>query len=146
MKKVQQGFTLIELMIVVAIIGILAAIAIPQYQTFIAKSQVSRVVGETAALKTIVEDCLNNGRLTIGVAAGECDSGATFSNLSSDANGIPAELVAGQALALEMTITTNLGADASAAIDGKFVQWTRDANGAWTCGSDVEDKYKATGC
>ena len=58
MKSMQKGFTLIELMIVVAIIGILAAIAIPQYQNYIAKSQVSRVMSETGALKTIIETCL----------------------------------------------------------------------------------------
>ncbi len=64
MKNVQKGFTLIELMIVVAIIAILAAIAIPQYQTYVVRSQVTRVIGETGDLKVAVEDCLNNGRLS----------------------------------------------------------------------------------
>ena len=49
-------------MIVVAIIGILAAIAIPQYQNYIAKSQVSRVMSETGSMKTVVEDCILNGK------------------------------------------------------------------------------------
>ena len=61
MKQVQKGFTLIELMIVVAIIGILAAIAIPQYQDYISRSQVQRVVGEASSVRTAIEEILMRG-------------------------------------------------------------------------------------
>ncbi|MFC1748181.1 pilin [Pseudomonadota bacterium] len=54
MKKVQQGFTLIELMIVVAIIGILAAVAIPAYQDYTIRAKVSEVVGMASAAKTTI--------------------------------------------------------------------------------------------
>lgn len=56
MKKVQQGFTLIELMIVVAIVGILAAIALPAYQDYIARSKVTELVVQADACKTAVAE------------------------------------------------------------------------------------------
>ena len=62
----QQGFTLIELMIVVAIIGILAAIALPAYQTYTNKAKFSEVVMATSGMKTAVELCAQTGNLGSG--------------------------------------------------------------------------------
>ena len=60
MKRIQQGFTLIELMIVVAIVGILAAIALPAYQDFIVRSKMSEAVAALAACKTSAQDWISS--------------------------------------------------------------------------------------
>ncbi len=76
MKKLQHGFTLIELMIVVAIIGILAAIAIPQYQDYTARARISEAGTASEAIKTAVAVDLQDGSLDTYLAGG----GATTLN------------------------------------------------------------------
>lgn len=149
MKAVQKGFTLIELMIVIAIIGILAAIAIPQYQNYIAKSQVSRVMGELGSLKTVVETCILDGK----VAANACDLGWTRSNLLA---GAAATQDAGQTgvvvsidPAANSTITGTFGNNAAGILQSgtaKTVTWTRSSAGSWSCSTDVDAKFKPAGC
>lgn len=153
MKTMQQGFTLIELMIVVAIIGILAAVAVPQYQTYVAKSQVSRVVAETADLKTGIEDCYNNGISTPTA----CDTHNTSSSLMTGANSYTgtgaASAAAGQGFATVnmaasgvASIVGTFGNSASSALTGKTITWSRDANGTWSCVSTADAKYNTAAC
>ncbi|MBZ1392890.1 pilin [Psychrobacter pacificensis] len=142
----QKGFTLIELMIVVAIIGILAAIAIPQYQNYIAKSQVSRAMAETGAVKTAYETCLNDGK----IAAGACDLGWTDSNIIALTTPEPdTDGTNKTALTTNGTIVGTFGDNASADLVGatpKTITWTRTTEGSWSCGTTAPKKYAPAGC
>ncbi|MEX0606060.1 MAG: pilin [Marinobacter sp.] len=151
----QKGFTLIELMIVVAIIGILAAIAIPQYQNYIARSQVNRVMAETGAIKTAVETCILDGRLTVGTGAGECDPGATGSNLLTGASQTPVAVPAGTGVPQitpdapmipTVAIISTFGNNAAAILAADTLTWTRSADGSWTCTTDADTQFRPTGC
>ncbi|AKO54203.1 pilin [Marinobacter psychrophilus] len=142
MNHAQSGFTLIELMIVVAIIGILAAIAIPQYQDYIARSQVTRVVAEISALKTSVEERLSRG-ITTGTLT---DLGYTGSNLTTEALTVAVDFVGAQG-----NITVTIGDDAAAGIALTKVAIERTTAGVWSClidgqGASWDASYLPAGC
>ena len=91
MKRVQQGFTLIELMIVVAIVGILAAIALPAYQDYVIRSKMSESVAAIAACKTSVQEYASTkATWPADTAKSGCSSTATqyMSSLSVSSAGI----------------------------------------------------------
>ena len=149
-RNMQQGFTLIELMIVVAIIGILAAVAIPQYQNYVIKSQVTRAIAEASDLKTAVETCIDNGQLNVGTGTGQCVSPATGSTILVGApQGVAPANGSNQALGYPQ-ITTPLNPTGNSTIVATFgnaangalssgtpatITLTRDMNGNWTCAS-----------
>lgn len=118
MKKVQQGFTLIELMIVVAIIGILAAVALPQYQDYTIKAKVGNALTSIDSIKTAVAVCAQEA----GGVLTECDS--SKSGIPAKADFTATKEVASMADVadgvIEITLATGIHAD----VDGKTITFT----------------------
>ena len=129
MKSVQKGFTLIELMIVIAIIGILAAIAIPAYQNYTIRAQVTEGSSLIGGLETAFDECYADH----GTAAAPC---ATNQDLGIN-NTISGTYVSSVAFTAPGQITVTYGPNSNSNIDGGTVIWTAysSANGdiTWVC-------------
>ncbi len=154
MKRLQKGFTLIELMIVVAIIGILAAVALPAYQDYTVRAKMSEVILGMSACRTSITEVYQSGPNTAPGANGwGCEIGATqatkyVAGISTGQNGEVTATVTGISASVNGSLVTLIPWATSTAA-ATFATGNSSTLWGWKCGgtnTSVPLKYLPGSC
>ena len=138
-RQVQKGFTLIELMIVVAIIGILAAIAIPQYQNYVTRAKWQDNISQMASTKLAIAECIqnNSGDKTLCDTVAKLTTTVGYAGLPAANNTMAAPTLTAATAAMVMTGTAVTGScvvTATPTVLSNAVSWAYTTTTSATCG------------